>query len=196
MAMRPLALLLFATMTTAAFAQAGLESRAMTVDASVPGFCAVGPAQLAEGAMVNFRGLNGNALQIDALVDPATMSTQGASVGLRLDAQCSIPHRLRIETQNNGLWQTLEQSREAADGFASAVPYRAIVRWGAETVTMNADAQVRRISESSIAVATSVVGDILLRLEIDPGATNASTNAPLLAGHYGDSLRITLEPRQ
>lgn len=194
--MRPLVLLVLAVMPAGAFAQSATESRAMSLDASVPGFCAVGPPQLAAGAMINFRGLNGNALEIDALVDPSTLSTQAASVELRFEAQCSIPHRLRIETQNNGLWQTLEQSRQEADGFGSAVPYRAIVRWGAETVTMNADARVRRIAESSIAAATSVIGDIRLRLEIDRGATNATANAPLLAGNYGDSLRITLEPRQ
>jgi hypothetical protein len=146
--------------------------------------------------MVNFRGLNGNSLEIDALVNPATMSTNGASVEVRFDAQCTIPHRLRVETQNNGLWQTLELSTAASDGFASAVPYRAIVRWGSETMTVNADARVRRLSENSLAMATSVIGDIVLRFEIDPGATNATTNAPLLAGNYGDSLRITLEPRQ
>jgi hypothetical protein len=146
--------------------------------------------------MVNFRALNGNSLQIDALVDPATMSTNGASVEVRFDAQCTIPHRLRVETQNNGLWQTLEQSPAVSDGFASAVPYRAIVRWGTETMTVSADARVRRLAEHSIAMTTSVIGDILLRFEIDRGATNATTNTPLLAGNYGDSLRITLEPRQ
>jgi hypothetical protein len=37
---------------------------------------------------------------------------------------------------------------------------------------------------------------VLIRLDVDAGATNARANAPLVAGVYGDTLRITLEPQQ
>jgi hypothetical protein len=40
------------------------------------------------------------------------------------------------------------------------------------------------------------LGDLRLRLDIDAGSTNVQTNAPIIAGSYGDTLRIFLEPQQ
>jgi hypothetical protein len=165
------------------------------VTGSVPGACAVGPPLLAAGRQVNFRGLNGTTLQIDEMVNPATLSTNAASVEVRFEAVCTFPHRLRVETQNNGLWQTIERGATAPEGFGNAVPYRADVRWADTNLRLNADAGVRRIADNSVFVDGAGIGDLLLRLEIDAGATNEHANAPLLAGTYGDTLRITLEPQ-
>jgi hypothetical protein len=180
-------------------AAAGAQSTAnqnLGVNGTVPGSCAIGAPQLAPGAQVNFRGLNGSTLQIDQLVDPTTLSTNAASAEVRFEAICGFPHRLKVETQNNGLWQTSERGQAAPEGFGYAVPYLATVRWADENLRLNADAQIRRIAESQIYIANNAIGDLLLRLEIAPGATNESANAPLLAGAYGDTLRITLEPQQ
>ena len=161
----------------------------------MPGTCAVGSPQLAAGRQVNFRGLNGTTLQIDQMVDPATLSTNAASVEVRFDAICTFPHRLKVETQNNGLWPTSERGAQSPQGFGNAIPYRADLTWADQTLRLNADAGVRRIADNSVFVPGVGMGDILLRLEIDPGATNAQANAPLLAGVYGDTIRITLEPQ-
>lgn len=180
-------------------AMAGAQSSAsqdLGVNGNVPGSCAIGAPRLAAGAQVNFRGLNGTTLQIDQMVDPATLSTNAASAEVRFEAVCGFPHRLRVETQNNGLWQTHERGNSPPEGFGYAVPYRASVQWADENLRLNADAQIRRIADSQIYIANNAIGDLLLRLEIDPGATNERANAPLLAGTYGDTLRITLEPQQ
>jgi hypothetical protein len=179
-------------------AAAGAQSSAtqnLGINGSVPGACSIGAPQLAPGGQVNFRGLNGTTLQIDQLVDPTTLSTNAASAEVRFEAICGFPHRLKVETQNNGLWNTAERSAPPPEGFGYAVPYRALVRWADENLRLNADAQIRRIADSQVFIANNAMGDILLRLEIDPGATNESANAPLLAGSYGDTLRITLEPQ-
>lgn len=167
-----------------------------SVNANVPLACAVGAPLLSAGRQINFRGLNGSALQIDQLVDPATLSTSAASVEIRFEAVCNAPHRLKVETQNNGLWPTAERTPSTPEGFGNAVPYRADVFWADRSLRLNADAGVRRIAENSVFVNGSGIGDILLRLEIDAGATNERANAPLLAGVYGDTIRITLEPQQ
>lgn len=179
-----------------AHAQATSATSNFAVNANVPGACAVGPPSLAAGAQVNFRGLNGTTLQIDQLVDPATLSTNAASVRVQFEAVCTFPHRLKVETQNNGLWPTTERSVTVPGGFGNAVPYRADVTWADATLLLNADAAVRRTADSSVLVDGSSLGNIQLRLEIDAGATNEHANAPLLAGTYGDTIRITLEPQQ
>jgi spore coat protein U-like protein len=171
------------------------DTRTFTVNGSVPGTCAVGPPTLAPGSQNNFRGLNGSTLQIDQLVDTTTLSTKAASIDVRFDSICTFPHRLMIESQNNGLWRTSERSSTPPEGFGYAVPYRALVRWARESLRLNADATIRRIADSSVFVRGSAIGDIELRLEIDSGSTNEAANAPLLAGVYGDTIRITLEPQ-
>ena len=180
---------------TAGFGQATSATRNFAVNANVPGSCAVGAPLLAAGAQINFRGLNGSTLQIGQLVSPTTLSTNAASVEVRFEAVCTFPHRLKVETQNNGLWQTSERGRARPEGFGDAIPYRADINWADENLRLNADAGVRRIANNSVFINGASVGEIHLRLEIDAGATNERANAPLLAGVYGDTLRITLEPQ-
>jgi len=196
--MRARSALIFAGLllpAAAANAQSTSATSNFAVNANVPGACAVGAPLVAAGRQVNFSGLNGTTLQIAQLVDPATLSTSAASVEVRFEAVCTFPHRLRIETQNNGLWPSSERAVAPPEGFGNAVPYRAHVTWADENLRLNADAGVRRIADNSVFVDGASLGDIHLRLEIDAGATNGQANAPLLAGVYGDTLRITLEPQ-
>lgn len=179
-----------------AAAQSQPATKTMPVIATAPQVCAVQEPQVASGRQVNFRGLNGSTLQIDRLVDPVTLSTNAASAEIRFEAICNYPHRLIVETQNNGLWQTSERPGRPAEGFGHAIPYRATLSWGLENLRLDADAKVRRINDRSIFINHPASGDILLRLEIDSGATNDRANAPMLAGYYGDTLRVTVEPQQ
>jgi hypothetical protein len=188
--------LIAALVPAAAQAQPTSRTQAMGVNASVPRSCAIGAPVLAPAAQVNFRGLNGSTLQIDQLVDPATLSTNAASVEVRFEAVCNLPHRVKIETQNNGLWQSVERGAARPEGFANAIPYRARLEWRDDALLLNADAQVRRIAENSLFVSESRMGDLTLRLQIDAGSTNAQANAPIVAGNYSDTVRITLEPQQ
>jgi hypothetical protein len=184
-----------AAVPAAAAAQVEPVTRSIPVIASTPPVCAIREPALAAGAQINFTGLNGNTLRIDRLVDPATLAAAAASVEVTFDAVCNYPHRIRVEAQNNGLWRTSERPSAPAPGFAFAVPYRAIIDWGLEHGILEADATVRRITERSIIVDRPTSGEIRLRLEIDAGASNVQANAPLIAGFYGDTLRITLEPQ-
>jgi len=176
-------------------AQVAPLTRNVPVIASAPAVCAIQEPSVAAGGLINFRGINGNTLQIDHLVDPATLAAAAASVDIVFDAVCNYPHRIRVEAQNNGLWRTSERPPEPAPGFAYAVPYRATIDWGLEHGRLEADAKVRRIAERSIDVDQPTSGEIRLRLEIEAGASNVQAHAPLLAGSYGDTLRITLEPQ-
>lgn len=178
-----------------AAAQTVSEVRAMDVTGQVPGTCTLGAPRLG-GAQANFRGINGNSLPIDQLVDGTTLSTRPASAEISFDAVCAFPHLLRVESQNNGLWRTSERTGNTPDGFGDAVPYRATLYWASQTLALFADARLRRLAETSLFVSDTATGTLQLRLEIDAGATNHRANAPLVAGTYGDTLRITLEPQQ
>jgi hypothetical protein len=195
MARRLPMLLAAASLPASAAAQVAPVTRSVPVTASAPAVCAIREPALAAGGQVNFLGLNGNTLQIDRLVDPATLAAAAASVDVTFDAVCNYPHRIRVEAQNNGLWRTSERPPAPPPGFAYAVPYRATIDWGLEHGRLEADAKVRRIAERSVIVDRPTSGEIKLRLEIEAGASNVQANAPLLAGFYGDTLRITLEPQ-
>jgi hypothetical protein len=166
----------------------------MSVDANVPGFCTISRPTTAAGRQLNFKGLNGNSLHIDRLIDPTTLSTRAASVDLDFEAVCQTPHKLKVETQNNGLWQTIQT--RAADGFGTAIPYTLLLSWGGSNLELEADAGTRRLHAGVVEISRPVVGAVRMRLEVAPGATNAAANSPLQAGVYTDTIRITLEPAQ
>jgi hypothetical protein len=193
--MRTTALLLALTgLGGTAAAQPNPAVRTMAVSASAPQVCAVQAPQLSAGAQVNFRGLTGSTLQIDRLVDPTTLSTNAASAEVTLNAVCNYPHRLTIHTQNNGLWQS-SPSGAGATGFGNAVPYSASLTWGTQTIRLEADASTRRMGEKTATIDLPTSGAIKVKLDIQPGTSNGGQNAPLLAGFYADTLRVTVEPQ-
>lgn len=171
------------------------QSRSFPVTGNSPSICVLQAPTLAGGAQINFRGLNGTLLQIDSLVDPTTLATKAASVELRFDGVCNFPHQLRVEASNNGLFRTATATA-APQGFASAIPYQARFNWGQQTLLLNADAQIRRFNEQSIQVTDPTAGNLSMRFEIQPGASNIQSNAPVIAGNYAETLRITLEPQR
>jgi hypothetical protein len=169
--------------------------RTMPVTGNAPQVCTIQPARLQAGGLVNFRGLDGDTLQIEELTDKRTLAAKPASATLSFAAVCNFPHRVRIESQNNGLWPTDGRMSTEAEGFAYALPYRAHLDWGSATGDFFADAKVRRLNEDRVSVDVPTAGDLSLRIEIESGASNVRTNAPVLAGVYGDTVRIFLEPR-
>lgn len=170
-------------------------TQAMAVSGNVPEACTIGAPTLSPSVQQNFRGLDGNLLQVDQLVDPVTLSTRAASVELVFASFCQTAHRLIIESRNNGLFREPGSVAPPAPGFGYAVPYLATAQWGAQVLQLRADASTRRIHEDWIG-AGPTHGDLKLRLDIAAGATNDRFNSPLVAGLYSDTLRITLEPRQ
>lgn len=186
------------TVLVAAPAHAELSSTAqqqVPVTGNAPQVCAMQSGRIETGALVNFLGIDGDTLQIAELTDKRTLAARAASATISIAAVCNFPHRVRIESQNNGLWPTDGRMSTTAQGFAYALPYRARIDWGATSGDFLADAQVRRLTEDRLSVDVPTAGDLSLQIEIEPGASNVGTNAPLLAGIYGDTLRIFLEPR-
>ncbi len=178
-----------------AFAQSASASRAMPVAGFAPQICVIAEGDLQAGQLVNFNGLSGDTLQITQLLDQQTLAARPASATLSFSAVCNYPHQIRIESQNNGLWPTDGRLVAIAPGFASALPYEASVTWADRTGTLRTDAVVRGVRDQRIALDQASSGTLTLRLAIASGASNNGSNTPVLAGVYGDTLRIYLEPR-
>jgi hypothetical protein len=173
----------------------GDDTRDMVVRGRVPQVCALATPTLASGALNNFRTLTGSSLEVDQLTDPVTLSTRAASARISFAAICNFAHQIVLESRNNGLWRSELGLTPAPAGFSDAVPYTATLEWGPINTSLQADASDRRIRDRTQAVDQPVSGDIVLRLDIQPGATNLQTNAPLVSGVYRDTLRLTVEPQ-
>jgi hypothetical protein len=173
----------------------GDNTRDMVVRGHVPQVCALATPTLAGGTLNNFRTLNGSSLEVDQLTDPVTLSTRAASARISFAAICNFAHQIVLESRNNGLWRSELGLTPAPTGFSDAVPYTATLEWGPINTSLQADASDRRIRDRTQAVDQPVAGDIVLRLDIQPGATNLQTNAPLVSGVYRDTLRLTVEPQ-
>lgn len=173
----------------------GDNTRDMVVRGRVPQVCALASPTLASGALNNFRTLTGSSLEVDQLTDPVTLSTRAASARISFAAICNFAHQVVLESRNNGLWRSELGLPPAPAGFSDAVPYTATLEWGPINTSLQADASDRRIRDRTQAVDQPVAGDIVLRLDIQPGATNLQTNAPLVSGVYRDTLRLTVEPQ-
>jgi hypothetical protein len=175
-------------------AAAAQTTQAFEVVATIPSVCALEAPALAGGGATNFRGLNGTTLEVDQLVDPRTLAARAASARVSFAAVCSFPHTLVMESDSNGLWRAAAGAG-VPPGFADAVPYLAELTWGPVRGRLTADAISRRTNQLNIAVDEAVAGEIIVDLDIQPGASNATANAPLIAGAYQDTIRITLEPQ-
>lgn len=164
------------------------------VTGSVPQVCNVGQPVHGAQAPINFVGLQGNGLAIQQLVDPTTLQSRAASIEILFAGACNYPHRLVIESQNNGLWRNT-LGATAAEGFSSSIPYSVTVNWGDQNSRFEVDAATRAIRNLELA-SDAAAGDVSLRLEIQQGASGGGpNNAPLLAGAYSDTLRVTVEPQ-
>ncbi|HVR89806.1 MAG TPA: hypothetical protein VHG29_01775 [Novosphingobium sp.] len=182
---------------SAQVAAARVAARSMPVIGSTPQVCAMQRGRIQGGALININGLDGDTLRILQLTDPQTLAARAASATISFEAFCNFPHRVRIESQNNGLWPTDGRisASTTSTAFAYALPYQARLTWGDTNGRLDANAKLRQISEQRIDVNHATAGDMLLRIEVTQGASNTGVNAPLLAGAYGDTLRIFLEPR-
>ena len=165
------------------------------VQGYAPQICAIQAGQVAEGSPVNFLGLNGTTLQIDRLVDPTTLATRGASVEVDFPAICSYPHRITLESQNNGLWRRSAGVGTAPVNFADGVPYTAQIEWSDVNRRLEADTTTRTTRTLTSSVDQAAEGFVKLRLSILPGASNLRNGSPLVAGVYEDTLRVTVEPQ-
>lgn len=165
------------------------------VTGSAPQVCAVQEPQLAAAATINIRSLSGNSLQIEDLVDSQTLSTKAASAEVSFDAVCTFPHRIVMQSQNNGLWRNSASGVTRPPGFADGVPYTAVLNWGDTTDQLDADATSRGSTQQVTPIGNAVVGALTIDFSVQPGASNLAANSPLLAGIYSDILTVTLEPQ-
>jgi hypothetical protein len=171
------------------------SSQTMGVSGGAPEICTVQNPVIAGGALLNFRSLNGTTLQIDQLADSKTLASMAATADVTMAAVCNFPHRIRLESQNNGLWRGGAAGAPPPTGFADGVPYTATLEWGPANTTFFVDAQSRRLSQQITAIDQAVAGDIKIHLAIQAGASNLGANSPLIAGTYSDTLRVTVEPQ-
>ena len=178
----------------AGFVVAPANAAGYSVRGSVPQICSVElPTLLTDKPAINVNGLNGSTLMIAELTDPTNLSTRAASFGVGFSAVCNYAHRIVVESQNNGLWRDAPTPVPA--GFADAIPYTVTLTWGDVNTTFQADAATQRIADFSVSVGHATEGQIGLFMQILPGASNAQAFAPLLAGIYRDTIRVTVEPQ-
>ncbi|WP_156452127.1 hypothetical protein [Novosphingobium sp. CCH12-A3] len=181
--------------TIPAAAQETASARGLPVTGSAPQVCSLAGGELQAGQLVNFNGISGDTLQVTQLLDQQTLAARPASATVSFSAVCNYPHQIRIQSENNGLWPTDGRQATDAPGFATALPYDANLTWGNSSGQLQMDARIRSNREERIDVDQATAGTVTLRLAILAGASNGGVNAPVLAGVYGDTLRITLEPK-
>ncbi len=169
------------------------NTETITVSGEADRRCTLGLPEQGDGALVNFDTPSGSVFAVTQLADPQTMSTQAANLTLSMAAMCNTLHRIVLASDNNGLWR--QGGAQAANGFAGAVPYTANLVWAGEQHRLIADAGSRRFVEQQVLVGRPRSGDLRIEFQVDTGATNVATGAPLMAGEYADVLRITMEPQ-
>lgn len=163
---------------------------------SVPELCALGePTVSNTSAPINVRTIIGRVVEIEEMMDPATLSTQAASVEIAFEGYCNYPYEMSLSSDNNGLYRQLAGGVGVPVGFANAVPYFAELRRDDDIIRIDANALSRREVRDSFSGAEPSASPLILRLQVMPGATNITTQAPLLAGEYRDTIRITVGPR-
>ena len=163
----------------------------VTLLGSADRLCALSAPELGVGPLENFSVPSGSVYSVEQLADPTTLTTRAARMTLSMDAMCNGVHRLIISSENSGLWR--RGAPTSSSGFGTGVPYRLNLAWADENPSLTADASIRQAREWLILVGRPNAGTIELEFEIDAGATNAGTGAPMVAGSYADVLTLTVE---
>lgn len=188
-------LLLLALQPVAAAAQDEPATQDLGVVGRTPEVCSLGNGRIKVRELDNFVDTAGDTLRVVQLLDPADLSARSARATLAIEAVCNFPHRIVVESQDNGLFPLGGPIAAGRGDFASALPYAATIEWADQTRLLELNAKLRRPSEVQTDIDRPAAGDVVIRLELDEGASNTLVGAPVLAGAYGDTLRITLEPR-
>jgi hypothetical protein len=168
------------------------EQASIAVTGSVERMCILNAPQFNSSASTNIASSSGSEVRIANLSND-DMTTQATRFTAQLAAMCNVSHLLTVTSDRGGLWR--DPAGAAPDGFANAVPYRAKISWNGSQETLSANAQSEGEAAQSLAIDQPGTGDIDIEFSIDQGATNAGTGAPLLAGSYNDTLRVTMVPQ-
>ena len=167
------------------------QAQGVTLEGSADRLCVLSAPELGAGPLENFSVPTGNVYSVEQLADPNTLTTRAARMTLSMAAMCNGVHRLVVTSENSGLWR--QGTPSSAVGFGTGVPYRLNLAWADENPSLNADASIRQARQWLVLVGRPNAGAIELEFEIDAGATNAGTGAPMVAGAYADVLTLTVE---
>lgn len=167
------------------------QAQDVTLLGTADRICALSAPELGAGPLENFSVPSGSVYSVEQLADPTTLTTRAARLTLSMDAMCNGVHRLIITSENSGLWR--QGAPTSPSGFGTGVPYRLNLAWADENPSLTADASIRQARQWLVLVGRPNAGAIELEFEIDAGATNAGTGAPMVAGSYADVLTLTVE---
>ena len=167
------------------------QSQSITLLGESGRACTLTAPELGTGPLENFGVPSGSVYAVSELADPATLTTRAARLNLTMDAMCNGVHRLVVTSENSGLWR--QGGPTTAVGFGTAVPYRIDLSWADENPSLLADASTRQLREWQVLVGRPNAGEIQLDFNIQAGATNAGTGAPMVAGGYSDVVTLTVE---
>jgi len=175
--------------------QSAPVSKDLGVTGRAPEVCSLGNGRFKVSELDNFVDTAGDTLRVVQLLDPQNLSVRSARATIAVEAVCNFPHRMVLESQENGLFPIGGPFTAERGDFASALPYAATMEWGEQSRVLELNAKLRRPSAVETYVDQAAAGELVIHLELDAGASNTVYGAPVLAGAYGDTLRITLEPR-
>lgn len=170
-------------------------SETLGVSGSAPQVCTIASGRFRTGELLNFVGADSDTLRVIELLDPRDLSARAARATISFEAVCNFPHRVRLESQENGLWPVSGPLSPDQGGFATALPYAVSLNWADRAQLLETDAKIRRQRVTFAEIDEPAVGDMTVAISLDAGASNTQSGAPVLAGAYSDVLRIYLEPR-
>lgn len=192
--MKALTLLLpaLAALATAGTAHAETAPGEVQILAQAHQKCRLDPQVRLRGAATNLGALSSTGLSLADLTAPDVAAARPAQVQFAFSGFCNGPHRLVLESANNGLWRT--GSLGAAANLAQSTPYTVGARWSDRPLLLNADARSRRRAEAILHSNAPAGGALEISFTIDANASGLGDSVPLAAGRYSDLLRISLEP--
>lgn len=195
MSLNRVAAIAFAAVLSGVFvtpAQSASQHADIAVTGSVGRMCVMVAPRVDVGASTNLGTVSGSAVRIAELSDEQ-MTTRATNFTARLSAMCNVSHQLIISSDRGGLWRS--PTGATIPGFANGVPYRAKVTWNGAQSTLTANAAGESPVQQTLNADAPGSGDIDVEFHIDQAATNAGSGAPLVAGSYTDTIRVTMGPQ-
>jgi hypothetical protein len=184
-------LLIAGVIAVPAMAWAQSATQNITLNASVAKYC-------------NFTSISGftnsvNAVGVPTLGISTVAITNGTNAnGIMNDfaftysanATCNTPSNFHLTSLGNGL-KNVTPTPVSSGGFLSVINYQASGKWnGGTTSQLTTTGAAGPLNSLDRPLATAASGQVVVDV-----SASLNTSAPLLAGTYTDTLRLTLTPQ-
>lgn len=151
------------------------------------GFTAPASSFAGTNLAITSAGTVSSTVTINDMIDDNTAFLKPSSISINYQAVCNFAHNLKIESVNDGLFDSNPVS-VVSSGFLTNIKYSSTIEWDGVTNGLVTTGTNSTVFSPVVSVGGANVGNLKILINISGG--NNPLNVPVVAGYYTDTLKI------